>query len=89
MPEYKKDYAALPVDAALDRDGLVLIAFLRLAPDRITFNWLPAFFNTPIPDPVRKAIVRVLRLHADNLENGETERVMKPLANINDTPGQV
>ena len=64
----------------LGKDELIL-AFLALTPEGVSFLWLPALFLAPgalTPD-FRKEIVAKLRMHADTLESGEADRRMKEM----------
>lgn len=77
--------ASLGPDAVLDEENNLRVAFLQINLDtfQISFNWLPEFFHTPMPEVLRKEIVLRLRLHADKLESGELERTMQNFANVN------
>ncbi len=65
----------------MDAHGLT-VALLKVAQTpkgfEVAIAWLPELFMVDLPDSLRAALVRHLRMHADKLESGETERAMQP-----------
>jgi hypothetical protein len=86
LSEYQAKATMLPGDAVVDEDENVNVAFVRInaRTGDVGLMWLPDMFKSPLPSPVREAIVSALRFYADKIESGEMERIMQKFIHVND-----
>jgi hypothetical protein len=61
-----------------DAEKGITLAMIRMFPGKVGLMWSPVLFNVlPMPDELREQLVKMLRFHADRLEDRSLDERMK------------